>query len=555
MSLLSSATQASRVVKNVGRMREIITTMSRFGFGTLVDRIGFSKFRHRDEDSEHVEPKQIPERLRRLCEELGPTFIKVGQILAGRPDLVPAEFVMEFQKLQDKVAPVPFMTLKPVIEAELGRPLEQCFASFDTEALATASIAQVHAARTMDGDDVVVKVQKPDVHKLLSQDLEIIDLLVGAIEMAIPELRPFKLKVIISEFKRAILAELSFAREANNVKRFRENFAASSFLVIPKVYLDLSSDRVITLERIRGVKLQDLEAVRAMGVDPKELLRQGIDAFYQSILVDGFFHADPHGGNILVLPDGRMGLVDFGSMGWLSPKAKTSLINMFLALVAEDYEALVQEYMWLAPASSGSRSSNKLEAIQQEVSTIMTPYFGLPLKDIPTGKILMDATSVAFKHEVQLPRDLVMVFKAIMTLEGIGRLLDPDFDLVSAATKFSTQVLREQYDPLRIAKDVFFVARDTSRFFQQAPRQIGETLRQLESGELKFNHRLLGLSAFTKALLTGSTRIAYAILSVGLLITTALVSVSTTMPLWAILTLWVLSFLTMTVGFLKTFKA
>lgn len=554
MSLLSSATQAGRVVKNVGRMREIISAMTRFGFGELVNRIGFARYASRKESRDGVEKRALPERLRMLFEVLGPTFIKIGQILSGRPDLIPADFVKEFQKLQDKVHPLPFMVLKPVLEAELGRPIEQCFASFDTEPLATASIAQVHSARTLDGDDVVVKIQKPDTEKILTQDLEILELVIGAIERAIPELKPFRLKLILNEFRRAILAELSFSKEAFNVKRFRENFSSTGFLVIPKVYFDLSSDKVITLERLRGVRLSDLEAVRAMGVDPKELLREGIESFYQSILINGFFHADPHGGNILVLPDGRMGLIDFGSVGWLNSKAKSALINMFLALANEDYDSLVQEYLWLSPASSGSRSSAKLEAIQTEISILMNPYFGMPIKDIPVGKVLMDATSVAFKYEVSLPRDLVMVFKAIMTLEGIARELDPDFDLVNAATKFSTELISQQLDPAKLAKDFLFIARDTTRFVQNAPRQMGEALRQIESGELKLNHRHYGLTQLTKAHLQGASRIAYAILTFGLLITTSMMTTSEILPLWAVLTLWSLSALTLTWGFFRTLR-
>jgi ubiquinone biosynthesis protein len=554
MSLITSATNATRVVKNVGRMREILSAMTRFGFGTLVERTGLSRFRADSRENAQIARKSIPEKLRLLFEELGPSFIKIGQILAGRPDLIPAELVAEFSKLQDRVSPVPFSILKSVVENELGRSLDQCFASFDTEALASASIAQVHAARTLDGDDVVVKIQKPDVQKFLTQDLEILEMLVAAVEKSIPELRPFKIKTIVKEFKRTLLSELSFTREAQSIRRFRENFAESSFLVIPKVYLDLSAERVITLERLRGVKLSDLEAVRNMGVDPKELLRSGIDSFYQSILINGFFHGDPHGGNILVLPDGRMGLIDFGSVGWLSTKAQSALINMFLALISEDYDSLVQEYMWLSPAANGSRSSNKLEALQADVSTIMAPYHGVPIKDIPAGKVLMEATSIAFRYDVNLPRDLVMVFKSIMTLEGIARQLDPDFDILSAAAKFSPQVLAKQYDPTKVAKDLLFLGKDTSRFLKHAPRQLGETLRQIESGDLKLNHRILGLTAYTKAHSQGASKIAYAILTVGLLLTTALVTNSNILPVWATLTLWIASALAASIGFFRTFR-
>jgi ubiquinone biosynthesis protein len=413
------------------------------------------------------------------------------------------------------VPPLPFQKLKLVIERELGGPIENFYSSFDTEALASASIAQVHAARTLEGDDVVVKIQKPDVAKQLTSDLEILQMIAEALEATVPELRPFKPKNIAREFKRSILAELDFKQEASNMKRYRDNFATTHFLVIPKVYPALSTYEVLTQERLRGVKLNDLAAVRALGVDTRELLRQGMECFYKSIMVDGFFHGDPHGGNILVLPDGRMGLLDFGSMGWLSIKARHAIINMFMAMLTEDYDALVWEYLLLSPPSSGSRSSAKLEAIQDEVAQLFTPYHGLPLKEIPAGRILMQGTTAAFKHQIPLPRDLVLVFKAIMTLEGIGRMLDPDFDLVTAATRFSGMLLKERYDPKRMLKEFAFVARDTMRFLQTAPRQISETLRQIESGELKITTEIADFEKLTKAKVTAASKLSFAIASVG----------------------------------------
>lgn len=523
MAWLTRAHQVRRIVKNAGRMREIATAMSRFGFGAFVERVGLKSYKT-EADSEDQAHQPLPVRLRLMMEQLGPTFIKAGQILAGRPDLVSPEFIEEFKKLQDRVAPVPFSLLKPILEEQLGRPLEACFSSLDPEPLANASIAQVHTGRTLDGEEVVVKVRKPDVEKLLHQDLEILETLAQLAEHYIPELRPLQPRFLAAEFKRAVLTEIHFTLEANNVKRFRENFAESSFLVIPKVYSDLSTTQVLTMERLRGVKLSDVDAVRGMGVDTRELLQKGMDCFFQSMLKDGFFHGDPHGGNILVLPDGRMGLIDFGLVGRLSDKAKDSLVGMFVALLAQDYDMLVLEYMNLNSDATTSRSSNVVNALQREVSDVFSPYFGLPIKDIPMGTLLMQASGIAMKHRISIPRDLILVFKAIMTLEGIGRSLDPDFDLVSSASKYVKLLIRERYAPKRLLKDALFIGRDWIRFIEKAPRQLGEAFRQLENGDLKAQIQISNLDVSAKATLQGFSRISMSILATGVLIVAAMVS-------------------------------
>lgn len=515
MSLISSAQRATRVVKNVGRMREIVGGLSAFGFGTLVNKAGLGRFaqaarkaaRRDDADASQT----TPVRVRLLCESLGPTFIKLAQILSGRPDLIPQDFVEEFKKLQDKVPALPFETLRPSLERELGGTLDMFFSSFDTEALASASIAQVHAARTLDGDDVVVKIQKPDVARLLAQDLEILNLLAEAVERYVPELRSFRPKALANEFRRSILQEIDFVQEASNLRRFRENFIDNPFLVVPKVYPGLSTTKVVTLERLRGVKLSDLEAVRSLGIDPKELLRQGMRCFYQSIMVDGLFHGDPHGGNILVLPDGRMALIDFGSVGHLTLKGRAAVINMFLALLNEDYDDLIWEYLQMSPPSSGSRSSKSFELVASEVAVIFSPYHGLPLREIPAGKLLMEATAVAFKNQVSLPRDLVLVFKSIMTLEGLGRQLDPEFDLITAATEFAPQVFKELYKPSRLGKDAMILGRDVSRLLRSAPRQLSEIMRQIESREIEITAQIPQIDRLARAKIASASRLSFAI--------------------------------------------
>lgn len=555
MALIRRAQQVTRLVKNAGRMREIVAAMTRFGFGTLVDRLGLRPFRSESYENDPRATQPLPVRIRLLFEQLGPTFIKVGQILGGRPDLVPPDFVREFEKLQDQVPPVPFNALRPVIEAELGKPLSELFASFDPEPLATASIAQVHVARTLDGTEVVVKVLKPDVDKLLTQDLDILDTLALLIERYVAEMRSFRPRQLVAEFRRALLAETNFNMEAHNITRYRANFVGNDFLVIPKVYPELSSNHVLTLERLKGIKLGDYAAVRAAGIDTREILRRGMDCFFQSMLVDGFFHGDPHGGNILVLEGPRLGLLDFGQVGRLSPKAKDGLVNMFVATLAQDYDQLVLEYMDMSQSSGASRGSATVTAIQKEVADVFAPYHGLPLKDIPMGRLLMEASGMAFRHKIAVPRDMVLVFKAVMTLEGIGRALDPEFDLVSAASKYTRLILKERYAPKKVAKELLFIGRDWMRLAEKTPRQLTEILRQVENGELNLHLQVAGLDQHARAQLMGLSRIAISVLACGLLIAAVLsFRTDANLPFWLQITLAVSAASASFFAFWRSFK-
>jgi ubiquinone biosynthesis protein len=543
MSVLSRVNQVRKTVQHVGRMREIVAVMTRFGFKTVVSRIGLQGFSGGSSAGPELPDTaaSFPVRFRMLCEKLGPTFIKLGQILAGRPDLIPDALVEELKKLQDEVTPVSILDIKPLVEISLDRKLEECFSSFDTEPMATASIAQVHAARTLDGDDVVVKVRKPGVAKQLKQDLEILELIARLLHTYVPEIRSFRPIDIIDEFKRSLLQETDFVREVNNIKRYRENFANSAFIVIPKPYVDLSSADVITMERIRGVKLADEAAVRSLGVDPREIIRKGTEAFFQSVMVDGLFHGDPHGGNLIVLPDGRLGVIDLGSVGILSQKSRKAIVSMFLALLTQDYYWLVVEYVNLSPAEKGSRTSKTVERLEREIYNLFAPYHGLPLRQIPSGKLLMDATGVALRNNVVLPRDLILVFKSIMTLEGMARALDPDFDLVAAGSGFAQTVVKSLYSPEAIAKDALFTAKDYLVLTRNLPRQLGETLRQLESGEFRASLNVENLQDLARAHNTAMSKVGLAILSSAFVIAATMVSASHSLPVWGYVSVWVVA--------------
>ncbi len=523
MTVLSRVLQIRKALSNVGRMREISSAVTRYGFGELFVRIGVLKNKENLEDGQ-IKYRAAPERLRLLLENLGPTFIKIGQIAAGRPDLIPKEYRIELERLQDKVETIPYSTIKALVEGTFAKPIEDVFSSFDTLPLASASIAQVHAARTLVGEDVVLKIQKPDVERILHKDFEILEMLAELSEATIPELKNFTPTLIVREFKRMLMQEIDFEREARTIERYQNNFKNSDFLVVPKVYRQLSTRKILTMERIQGCRVTDSETLAKYNIDPKIILKKGLDHHMESLMVHGLFHADPHAGNMLVQADGRLALLDFGSVGWLSPKSRNSLVNLFLALVSQDYDALVEEYLELSPRSGRSHSTQSRDQLSREVSLIMAPYYGVSLNEIPAAELLLEASGLAFKFQIQLPADLIAVFKSNMILEGIGRQLDPNFDLLESAARFSKKVIQQKVSPQSVLRTLLRSSRDVQRFVQKGPRLGLEIMRQVEAGQLevqlksteweKFNQ----LEAFRLRVLTFSVLFLGSVILLGFLL-------------------------------------
>ncbi len=523
MTVLSRALQIRKGLSNVGRMREISSAVTRFGFGELLVRVGIGAPKEIQEDGQ-TKLRSAPERLRLLLENLGPTFIKIGQLAAGRPDLIPAEYIRELQRLQDKVETVPYSVVKELVESSLGKSIEDLFSSFDTLPLASASIAQVHAARTLTGEDVVLKIQKPSVDRILHKDFEILEMIAELAEATIPEASTFNPLLIVKEFKRLLLQEIDFEREARTIERYQKNFAQSEFLVVPRVYKELSTKTILTMERIQGFRITDMESMNRYSIDAKALLKKGLDHHMESLMVHGLFHADPHAGNMLVLQDGRLALLDFGSVGWLSPKSRSSLINLFLSLISQDYDALVEEYLELSPRSGKSHSTQTRDQLSREVSLIMAPYYGVSLNEIPAAEIMLEVSGLAFKYQIQLPQDLIAVFKSNMILEGIGRQIDPDFDLLDSAARFSKKVIQQKIKPQGLLKAALRSSRDIQRFVQKGPRLGLEIMRQIEAGQFEVKlkssewERMLEMEAFRQRVMTFSVFFLGSVILLGFLL-------------------------------------
>ena len=436
-------------------------------------------------------------------EQLGPTFIKLGQLLATRPDLIPQEFSEEFRKLHDQVAGVPFSAIEGILVGHFGAALDDVFLEFDRQPLAAASIAQVHKAVLKDGSKVVVKVQRPHVERMLREDLQILKTLAELVERYVPEIRVFNPRGIIAEFSRSTELETNFIVEANNVRRFAANFADDPDVKIPHVYGEYTGRRVMVMEMLDGMPLSKGAALNQDGIDPEQCLKRGLRAYMKMVYGDGLFHGDLHAGNVFLLPNNKIGLIDFGVVGRLNRKTQASIANMFLALAEEDYDRLAYVYVDLAPFTDRI----DVDQFAREVRDLIAPYFGLTTKNVNLGRLLMDSTGVAARHGLVLPSELVMFFKSIVSLEGMGQLLLKDFDLLAYSLEFAKDLVQMRVDPRRLVSDATLLASDMKSLVAALPRQLKQVLRRVNDPDFSLRVSSPDVERLARAVDSGSRRI------------------------------------------------
>lgn len=484
MQWIRKGRQIGQAVKNVQRLRQVLAVFAKHGFVDIVDRMSLGKFlpRRLAAFAESEADRTTQERLRLSFEELGPTFIKLGQLLSTRPDLLPESFVEEFTKLQDNVQPLPFEIVKRVVEAELKCRIEEAYSWFDPNPIGAASIGQVHQATLLSGENVVVKVQRPEIQKLIDTDVSLLAFLAGLLEKYVPESRIVEPKIIVEEFFKTLAFELDFVIEANNISKISENMKTFPEIVIPRVFKHLSTGRVLTQQKLEGIRVNDLKALDAAGIDKKKIVEIGARAFFKSVMLDGLFHGDLHGGNLFILPGNRLGIVDFGIVGRLSQKSRDQLANMVMSLLTEDYENLCYQYAELGMVGP----SIDMEGFQREVRNALSPYVGLSLSELNVGKILIQATQIATKYNIKVPGDWMLVFKAIFTMEGMGRTLDPHFDLLAMGQDLVKELVKNQYSMQRLSKDFLWIAKDAAALLQVLPRQIRWMFRKFNSNDFAF---------------------------------------------------------------------
>jgi len=534
----------TQTYRSINRLREIALILSKHGFNQVLENVGLGKLlplsRRFQGRSGRVGATPVPAQARLAMEDLGPTFVKLGQMLSTRPDLVPPEFVDEFKKLQDDVPPFPFTDARRIIEEEVGATLAETFLEVDPQPLAAASIAQVHRARLADGSRVVLKVRRPGIERTVSHDLATLYLLVNMVERYIPESRPFNLRAIVDEFARVIRRELDFFLEASNTERFRQNFEGFEGVLVPAVIWEFTTKRLLVLEAIEGDPLDDPEMLRARGIDPTALAKTAARAFLKQIFQDGLFHGDLHGGNLLVTPAGAIALLDFGAVGYLSEDAQEGLGQLFVALVGRDYAALADGYVRMGAADD----TVDLRAFQRDLRELIEPYHGRPLKDLRIGEILREASQIALHHRVRVPPDLLLLARSTLTVEGLTRLLDPNFLILEEATPYARKLLLNRLDPRRQARLAYRTARDVRDFVRAVPAQLTRILQKMLEGKFAVDFVHQGYEPMLDELDRSSNRVSFSVIIAALIVGSALIVLAGRGPLlWDFPVFGILGFL------------
>jgi ubiquinone biosynthesis protein len=445
-----------------------VATFARHGFQNVVEKIKLGRFVLERFTSVDLDRYTAPERMRMAFERLGPAFVKFGQVLASRPDLIPEDFVEEFKRLHDQVTTIPFSEVEKVLERQFGTGIGDVFEYVDPQPLAAASIAQVHRARLRGGREVVVKVQRPGIEEVIAEDISVLYWIADALTKYVPESRMYNPTGLVDEFFRSLELETNFIIEANNLRRFKENFRTDPTVIIPEVFMEYSGRRVLVLEALNGFPLSQKQALDQSGVDRQAVMRAGLRAYFKMVFRDGLFHGDLHAGNLFIMPDNKIGLVDFGIVGRLNKTTQSSIANMFVALYGEDYERLAYEYVDLAPYDEAI----DVDAFARDLRDLLAPYFGLSMKNVDFGRLLMDSTALAARHRLQLPSELMLFFKSIVTVEGMGRVVAADFDLLAYGLEFASEIVGARYEPKRMRDELLRLAGDSGSLIFALPRQL-----------------------------------------------------------------------------------
>jgi ubiquinone biosynthesis protein len=510
--------------RELPRLREISSVFVRHGLGDLVRRAGIGTLLERagqvlqwGEASEiaHLEPAQ---RARLAFEQLGPTFIKLGQMLSTREDLLPPTWTAELEHLHSRVAPVSFDDLLPEVELALGRSPFEVFRNLEREPYAAASIAQVHRATLANGAPVILKIRRPGIEAKVEADLRILQRLAYLVENEIPEARRYRPVQIVGQLRASLERELDLAVEARNTERFARNFADDLDVLVPRVYWEWTSGVMNVQEHIAGIRGNDLTAIDNAGLDRKSLAARGADAVLKMILVDGFFHADPHPGNVMYLPGNRIALIDFGMVGRLSPVRRAQIVDLLAGLVRHDEEAMLEVLLdW---RGDDVVDESRLAA---DLGELAFDYADVQLKDLKMGVLLRKISAILREHSIVLPVDLTLLFKALISLEGLGRQYDPEFRLIEHVKPFLDRAIRERYQPAEAARRAQVTFNDFFSLVTSMPRDLARLVKDARHGRMRVDLDLKRLDSFGHRLHSAINRATIGIMTASLVIGSSIV--------------------------------
>jgi ubiquinone biosynthesis protein len=507
-------------VSNIRRFSVIARVMVKHGLGDIVDRI-FNRKKSStitDDDKPIFARTVYPSahRIRRVLEELGPSFIKLGQLMSTRADIFPPEYIEEFKKLQDRVPPIPFEKIKQVIEAELRRPVSQIFSTIQMESLAAASVAQVHRAELGNQEQVVVKVIRPGIDKKIREDIRLMYYLAEKIEKSFEIGQIIGFGNLVKEFERSIFRELDMYVEAGNIERFAENFRESEELYIPKVYWDYTAKSVLVMEHIDGIKMDQVDQIKDADIDPKEIALIGLRSFSRQLMEFGLFHADPHPGNTIVMYDGRVSLVDFGITGYLDEETMLQIANIFLGYAEHDYDMVMDG---LEDASLISEETVDTKNFRNDLKDISEPFYGRTLQTISVRDVYEQVMQLLFKYRIRLPRNLMLLMKTFIQTEALGKILGSDASLLEITQPYAKALLQRGYDAQKLVRNIGREVRVTHGYLKGFPKLLHDLLKGLTSGKRPIEIRHSGFQEIPARVERGINR-----LTVGLVISASLIA-------------------------------
>ncbi|MCS6801490.1 MAG: AarF/UbiB family protein [Chloroflexota bacterium] len=469
--------------RSAKRFREIANILARHGFGFILDYSGLQPWPIRLFGRRKQPPYSAPERLRLVIEEIGPTAIKLGQVLSTRPDFVPPDLLRELIKLQDTVPPFPFADVVQIVREEFGREMDAIFLEFDETPVAAASLAQVHRARLRNGVEVAVKVQRPGIVRQIETDIDITLRIAQILERRTEWARAYNLTETAEEFARTIREELDFTSEGRNIELFARTFAGQPGVIFPSVFWEYTTRRILTMRWIGGFKITDTAALAAAGIDRRRLARRFAEIILEQVLIHGFFHADPHPGNVLVTPDGKIAFLDFGMVGYLDESLKEELVQLVLALVRRDVSEITRELLDIGVI----HERIDFRRFRADLARLLRRYYNVPLRQIPISDVIQDTLQVAYRYHLQLPADLALLGRAMSTMEGVALTLDPDISIVSVAEPFGRRLMAERFGLGQTWEQIQMAAVEYLSLARLIPKRVDGMLSLIEKGELRIN--------------------------------------------------------------------
>ena len=507
-------------LRKLKRSRQIMVVLVKYGLDYFIDRSKINllaKIRKKPKDYQAL---TLPERLRLALEELGPTFIKLGQILSARPDFLPAAFIKELEKLQDQVSPFDGSDARKIIEQELNKPISKLFKRFETKPVAAASLSQVHKAVLFNDEIAAVKIQRPNIRETVELDLEILEDLAGILENRVHNDWVYHPKLMVGEFKRAIKKELDFTNEAHNFEKFRINFKEVKYMRVPKIYWEITTTKVLTMEFIEGTKINEITRKKHKGIfKPKEVAEKGAKAILKQVLEDGFFHADPHPANLFVLPPSTIVMLDVGMVGYLDEKTIAGGVKLLQAIVNKNLDKIMRGFEDLGIIVKEFDRN----LLRQDLKELFDRYLGISLKNLKIDKFSQDILEIMARHSLALPANLVLMLKALSVVETIGKQLDPNFDMLSAAKPFIKGLLRKKLNPQKLLKKSRIILQESVELIEQLPQDLIDISRKLKDGKLKFNFKHQGLEKLTREIDRSSNRLSFSLIIASLIIGSSLI--------------------------------